>query len=97
MLLVLVRELESRHGEILNFVAKTKKDQQLLRAPSVGKQSPTSQGNEGRKARTVVGREEKSQLCDPGCELPLGGREKKKSEDIKRDGKNGSSVAFTWS
>ena len=40
------------------------------------------------KARTVVGRGEKSLLCDPGSELRLftGGREKRKGEDKKRDG-----------
>ena len=36
MLLVLVREFESRRGEILNLFAKIKKGQ-LLRAPSMGK------------------------------------------------------------
>ena len=40
MLLVWVREFESRRGEILNFFAKKKKDQ-LLRAPSVGKHNAT--------------------------------------------------------
>ena len=40
------------------------------------------------KARTVVGRGEKSLLYDPGSELRLGQRErKKKGEDNKRDGK----------
>ena len=40
MLLELVREFESRRGEILYFFAKIKKDQ-LLRAPSVGKHNST--------------------------------------------------------
>ena len=44
----------------------------------------------------MVGREEKSLLCDPGSELRLGGREKKKGEDInvtrKRKKKKRSSV-----
>ena len=39
------------------------------------------------KARAVVGRGEKSLLCDPGSELRLGGREKK-GEDNKLDGEN---------
>ena len=43
LLIVLVREFECRHGEILNLFVKIKikKDQQLLRAPSVGKQNST--------------------------------------------------------
>ena len=40
MLLVLVREFESRRGEILNLFAKIKKDQ-LLKAPRVGKHNST--------------------------------------------------------
>ena len=40
MLLVLIREFESRCGEILILFAKMKKDQ-LLRAPSVGKHNST--------------------------------------------------------
>ena len=36
LLVVWVREFETRRGEILNLFAKKKKDQ-LLRAPSVGK------------------------------------------------------------
>ena len=35
----------------------------------------------------MVGRREKSLRCDPGSELRLGGREKKKGEDSKWDGK----------
>ena len=42
MLLVLVREFESRRDEILNLFAKIiKKEDQLLRAPSVGKHNST--------------------------------------------------------
>ena len=37
------------------------------------------------EARTVLGRGDKSLLCDPGSELRLG--EKKKGEESKRDGK----------
>ena len=48
MLLVLIREFESRRGEILNLFAKMKKDQ-LLRAPSVGKHNST-RVDEGRKS-----------------------------------------------
>ena len=48
MLLVLIREFESRRGEILNLFAKKKKDQ-LLRAPSVGKHNST-RVDEGRKS-----------------------------------------------
>ena len=64
MLLVLVREFESRHGEMLNLFARKKKDQ-LLRAPSVGNHN-SMRVDEGRKsgnllakkckARTVVGK-----------------------------------------
>ena len=35
---------------------------------------------------------EKSLLCDPGSELRLGGREKKKGEDNKRDDKKKKNV-----
>ena len=34
------------------------------------------------KARTVVGRGEKSLLCDPGSELRLGGGEKRRAKTI---------------
>ena len=47
MLLVLVREFESRRGEILNLFAKKKN--QLLRATSVGKHNST-RVEEGRKS-----------------------------------------------
>ena len=47
MLLVLVREFESRRGEILNLFAKIKRDQ-LLKARSVGKRSST-RVDEGRR------------------------------------------------
>ena len=40
MLLVLVREFESRRGEILNLFAKVRKDQ-LLRAPRVCNRNST--------------------------------------------------------
>ena len=48
--IVLVREFESRRGEILNLLAKKKKKNQLLRAPinSVGKHNST-RVDEGRK------------------------------------------------
>ena len=49
MLLVLVREFESRRGEILNLFAKMKKKDQLLRASSVGKHNST-RVDEGRKS-----------------------------------------------
>ena len=54
LLIVLVREFESRRGEILNSFAKKKKkkkDQQLLRAPinSVGEHNST-RVDEGRKS-----------------------------------------------
>ena len=52
MLLVLVREFESRRGEILNLYAKIKKDQ-LLRAPSVGKHNST-RVDEGRKSWNLL-------------------------------------------
>ena len=52
MLLVLVREFESRRGEILSLFAKQKKDQ-LLKAPinisSVGKHN-SARVDEGRKS-----------------------------------------------
>ena len=46
----LVREFESRRGEILNLLAEIKKDQQLLRAPSVGKHSSSTQAGDGKKS-----------------------------------------------
>ena len=51
MLLVLVREFESRRGDILNLFAKKKKKKrdELLRAPSVGKHNSTAV-DEGRKS-----------------------------------------------
>ena len=48
LLIVLVCEFEPRHGEILNFICGNEKDQQLLRAPSVGKHNST-RVDEGRK------------------------------------------------
>ena len=48
LLLVLIREFESRPGEILNLLAQIKKDQ-LLRAPSMGKHNST-RVDEGRKS-----------------------------------------------
>ena len=39
--MVLVLELESRRGEIVNLFAKIQRDRQLLRAPSVGKHDST--------------------------------------------------------
>ena len=48
---------------------------------------------QGTNRRTVVGRGEKSLLCDPGSELRLGGREKK-VEDIKGDGKREDFVVY---
>ena len=45
MLLLFVREFESRRGEILTLFATIKKDQ-LLRAPSVDKYSSTGVGEE---------------------------------------------------
>ena len=53
LLIVLVREFESRRGKILNLFAKKKKDQELLRAPSVGKHSST-QVDEGRKRWSLL-------------------------------------------
>ena len=52
LLLALVRELESRRGEISNLYAKIKKDQ-LLRAPSVGKHNST-RVDEGRKSWNLL-------------------------------------------
>ena len=50
MLLALVREFESRRGEILNLFAKKKRKKiKLPRAPSVGKHSST-RVDEGRKS-----------------------------------------------
>ena len=48
LLLGLIRELESHHGEILNLFAKMKKGQ-LLKAPGVGKHNST-RVDEGRKS-----------------------------------------------
>ena len=52
---MLVREFESRRGEILNlFPPPKKKDQQqLLRAPSVGEHS-SAQVDEGRKSCNLL-------------------------------------------
>ena len=47
LLMVLVREFESRRGEILNLFAKKKN--QLLRAPSVGKHNSTRASRRGKK------------------------------------------------
>ena len=83
MLLVLVREFESRRGEILNLFAKIKKKDQLLRAPSVGKRNSTRVDERRKswnllaikcKGRTSWVGSEKSLLCDPGSELRLGGK-----------------------
>ena len=53
MLLVLVREFESRRGEILTLFAKErKKKDQLLRAPGVGKHNST-RVDEGRKSSNL--------------------------------------------
>ena len=52
MLLVLVREFESRRGEISKLFAKKKKDQ-LLRAPSVGKHNSTRVGK-GRNSWNLI-------------------------------------------
>ena len=42
---------------------------------------------QGTKRSGDGGQGEKSLLCGPGSELRLGGREKQKGEDNKRDGK----------
>ena len=52
MLLVLVREFESRRREILHLFAKIKKDQ-LLRAPSVGRHNST-RVDEGRNSSNLL-------------------------------------------
>ena len=58
MLLVLVREFESRRGEILNlFAKKKKKKDQLLRAPSVGKHNSTRVDEGGKKEELKSSRE----------------------------------------
>ena len=49
LLLVWIREFGSRRGEILDLFAEIKKDQELLRAPSVGKHNST-RVDEGRKS-----------------------------------------------
>ena len=49
MLLVFIREFQSRRGEILNLFAKIKNKDQLLRAPNVGKHNST-RVDEGRKS-----------------------------------------------
>ena len=48
MLPVLVRQFESRRGEILILFVKKKQKDQLLRAPSVGKRNST-RVDEGRE------------------------------------------------
>ena len=58
MLLVLVREFESRRGGILNlFAKKKKKKDQLLRAPSVGKHNSTRVDEGGKKEELKSSRE----------------------------------------
>ena len=54
MLLVLIREFESRRGQILNLFAKKKKKDQLLRAPSVGKKHNSTRVDEGRKSWNLL-------------------------------------------
>ena len=84
LLIVLVLEFEFHRGEILNLFATIKKAQ-LLRTPSVGRRNSTRVG-EGRKDRSLlaikVKRGEKGLLCDPGSELRLGGREKRRAKII---------------
>ena len=57
LIMVLVREIESRRGQILNIFAKIKKTDQLLRAPSVGKHNST-RVDEGRKSLHCTNRSE---------------------------------------
>ena len=94
---VLVREFESRRGEMLNlFAKKKKKDQQLLRAPSVWastirRESPreelkSSREKNARHEPQWVGG--KSLLCDSGSELRLGGRENRRAKIINGMEKN---------
>ena len=55
LLIVLIREFESRRGEILNlFAIFFKKKDQLLRTPSVGKHSSSTQVDEGRKSWNLI-------------------------------------------
>ena len=78
VLKVMIREFESRRGEILNLFAKKKKDQ-LLRAPSVGKHN-SMRVDEGRKGRNLLAIKmrgtNRTWWGDPGSELRLRGREK---------------------
>ena len=90
MLLVLVREFESRRGEVLIYLQqqKKRKEDQLLRAPSVSKHNST-RVDEGKKSwnRLAIknARHEphwgggKSLLRDPGSELRLGGRDNRRA------------------
>ena len=97
MLLVLALELEPHLGEVLKLFPKTKNPLMSARLPcTVSRRNPTSvyEGRTGWillvpkcKAQTVVGRGEKSLLCDPGSELRLGGRGNKKGKDNDWDGR----------
>ena len=62
----------------------------MLRAPSVGRYTST-RVDEGRKSGNLLAKKnargQKSLLCEPGSELRLGTRERKKGEDIKSDRK----------
>ena len=65
-----------------DHVLRDYSDSQFFFASRRGKKGFESSRDKNEIARAVVGRGgEKSLLCDPGSELRLGGREKKKGED----------------
>ena len=62
-----------------------------------GKKELKSSRDKKCKARTIVGRREKSLLCDPGSELRLGGRENRRAKitnEMENKNKN-KKVLFT--
>ena len=78
ILLALVLEFDSHHGDILTLFAHLKKKtNQLLRAPkSVGQVQfdASRRGKKVLKSSRVVERGEEGPPCDPGSEFLLGGR-----------------------
>ena len=86
-------------GEILNLVAKKKKDLTVAESAYVawvstrfdasrrGKKELKCSRDKNARHEPAVGRGERSLLCDPGSELLLGGRRNKKGENSKWDGK----------
>ena len=91
---MLVLGFESHRGEVLNVLAKKRKRRkdQLLRALHMAwveahfdashRGSKCAEVFTRQNARHVLGRVEESLVCDPGSELQLGGREKRRAKII---------------